>query len=145
MSEIVKLSPPEDCEIRIAGETRRVFMSFNLLRRAAAMVGAEVEVISAFMLDGHKMAALIDLVLDPKNFNADAIKDHEISHAEALRLVQWVLEHVLDFFALGLERATELSAKSTDLLMSLMPSVDGLKDSTSLARAPGPSVGPLAN
>ncbi len=145
MSEIAKLSPPEEIEVRIGGETRRVFMSFNLLRRASSLVGAETEVISAFMLDGQKMAMLIDLVLNPKEFNPAEVKDYDIGHSEALRVVQWALEHVLDFFALGLERATGLANKSTDLLSSLMPSVDGLKDSTSLTPVFGPSAPPPVN
>lgn len=125
--------PSDHLTVRVNGEEQRVFMSFALLRRVTTLVGGmgmEDGAIGSFLLEGNRMAALVDLMLSPKNFDAEDIKDYEISHEDALSLALWGLKHALRFFAVNLQGMDQLTQEAAPLLQSLTNSMRSAAGST---------------
>lgn len=135
--------PAAELTVKVGDKDLTVLMHFNLLRRVAAAVGNRMGVgedaMTVFLFEGDRMAALIDLLIDPKGFNPNIVKDHDITHEQALELISWAIEHTIHFFARGMESAQKVSEKLAPLVVSLMPSADGSKGSPLTTPAAGPS------
>lgn len=115
--------------ITVNGQQREVFMSFALLSSMVRVVGS-VDDLGQAILDPSVRDALVVVALAPrdgeKKLEDYSVADFNLSVQDGDRLVDWIMEHVLDFFMKRIEMAKNLSESETGKkLESLMSSIAG--------------------
>ncbi len=108
-------TPPISITVKINGEMREIFMSFALLNRLTYMVG-EMSEIATVMMDPTMRATLLQETLAERSPGGKLIKeipleDMEIALIDILALLDFISDHLLDFFMIGLERLKALQAR----------------------------------
>ena len=125
--------------IHVNGAERSLFMSYGLLNRCAKIV-QELEEPSQFYVDIDAQERVICEVLRkyaPDGKENPSIDDFEMSVDESRRLIEWVAEHVIDFFLKGLEGAKKTGDRFYSQMAELLPSSTGTEDSDSTTQSAG--------
>lgn len=108
----------------IGGATLNVFMSYGLLTKLSSLV-PNPDMISTIGLDRELRDQCLGEALAPRSDAGDKLKApslHDLSVDDANRLLEWMQEHLLDFFLKQVKTANRLS---TEVETALTSSTDG--------------------
>lgn len=120
--------------VTVNGEDREILMSFGLLNRLTSVVGSP-ENIGVMFADPTTQRDVLTLIFLPKGTkieNFDFEDKVDLSKKDAIELLNWSSEHVLDFFITAMEKAVEMGEKNKgrmEKLEKLMPSPAGSNNS----------------
>lgn len=111
----------------VNGQT--ITMTYGLLNECVREVG-DVDQLAEIHIDQELRNALLVIVLSERDDEGRIEKPvnlHklELSVAEVQELLDWIGEHVADFFIGSLERTKKLLTDRGDRMMALMPSSSG--------------------
>lgn len=145
-TETTKSTKPSDyLTITVNKEPVELFMSGGLVRRLAPYVGA-LEQFSLIYSDVFIQTDLIVEALRPKSKRGEdigryTIDDFDISQEDTNKLVSWIVEHVLHFFADSVASAQILAENSKGVVETLQRLVQS-QTGSSASPETKPSVGP---
>ncbi len=107
--------PPISFHATVNQVPREIFMSFALLNRLTYLVGG-VENLAAVMTDPQMREAILCEMLAERTLSGKLIQkvlldEVEISLAETMGLLEFVVEHLLDFFTRAVTKLAAMTAK----------------------------------
>lgn len=132
--------------ITVNNQPTEIFMSGGLIRRLAAYT--TMDDITGIYADYQVQEILIIEALSPRSQRGVPLEELNIdqfglSMGDAEKLIEWIVEHITDFFINSVEQALKFQEKNIPILQKietkaqLMQSQIGLKDS----QEPKPSAG----
>lgn len=106
-----------------------VFMAFNRLNRLTYLVGS-IDNLQTVMLNPEMRSAIIKDLVTPRDEKGKITKHYEddeidISMEDAISLLDFAQEHIMDFFMTAATKANRLVAKYQPQVSSLMPTPNG--------------------
>lgn len=112
-------------QIDTEGTLRTIKMSFGLLNRICRLVG-DVEGSIQLLIDPVLQEAVILEILAERNEEGQIIRKHDVddynlSKKDVMVLLEWVAEHLLDFFLSALKIAKSLQDRNQDRIDNLTP------------------------
>lgn len=113
----------------INGEHREIFMSFALLNRVSFLVG-NMENLHEVMLNPEMREAILVEMLAERTQSGKLVKQYAldevvISNQDVMNLLDFVGEHLLDFFMGALKKSQALQLKHLPTASSLTPTPIG--------------------
>lgn len=138
-----RVPPAEHIDVRIGGKATTIFMSFGMRRALVAALGS-MEHIDRILIDADLGDRLMAVALQERDkagkiTTPKELDDIEISLADADALLNWISEHLLDFFMKRLESTKAVGDKFGPMLLNLMASMTGSEASASPTASAGPS------
>jgi hypothetical protein len=143
VAEPVRPRPQDKLSIMVKGQETTFFMSFSTLNALTRIIG-DFENVAAAHVDVATREELATTILKIK-FKAELkdrdfdIEEFAMTAEDGEKLINWIAEHILDFFIRGLEEVNRLAAHNKTALKGLLSSVTGSNDSTSPKDAASPS------
>lgn len=124
-------TPQASVQVTVNGTEREIFMSFNRLNRLTYLVG-QIDNLQAVMLNPEmRSAVLLDLTED-RDLNGKVVLRHtedslDISQEDALALLDFAQEHIMNFFMIAAEKSLRLMNKNKGRLeqSNLIPTPTG--------------------
>ena len=109
--------------ITVNGAPKQVFLPFGLLNEITKLVGS-VDNLGYIMIDPQLREAVISELLAPRDEDGVITKPVNlivttISSPDVNTLLEWVSEHVLDFFLTALESSTRVGEKMGERMKGL--------------------------
>jgi hypothetical protein len=128
-----KPSPKSHIEVLIGDEKRELFMSFGLLNESTRLVG-DLNRVAAIGLNPDLSIQILAAVLAPRDAKGRIADDFvlpEMSPENAEQILDWVKEHVLDFFIRRLRKTLTLVDQNAEQLKAIGSSLTGLGSAAS--------------
>ncbi len=124
--------PNDTIVVKVNKEPREIFMSSGLLRNIILLSGDISEFQQVYMDFALQNSIMIEM-LRPRTEHGNAITepsidDFEMSVEDGNRLIDWAVEHILNFFVDTTQRAMLVAQKNENLIkkmVKLTPSQDG--------------------
>jgi hypothetical protein len=132
--------------ITVNDQPTEIFMSGGLIRRLAAYT--TFEDVAGIYGDYQVQEILIIEALSPRSQRGVPLEElnidkFNISMTEAEKLIEWIVEHITDFFINSVEQALKFQERNLPALQKIqakaesMQSLTGLKDSQELKPSAG--------
>lgn len=129
----------DDLTLTVNGTARALRMTFNLLNRLTFLIGNVEQMQEALSVPGMRAHLMCEALAlrDPagKRVVEENLDNLEVSPDDAGRLLDWIADHVLDFFLQTLEHQNQrLLANKTRMVQIRSAStsmLNGQEDSTS--------------
>lgn len=144
VAEVPEEKAPDTFTINVNGKDQEIFMSFHLLNLLTTLVGRP-ENVGFITMDGNLREAILIECLVPRNEKGRPTTQEfdlwglDVSTEEILDLLDWVTEHVTDFFTRAVERQVRHLEKNKAKLSALATSLIGRADSPSKNQPASPS------
>jgi hypothetical protein len=108
--------------IKVNGKDRELFMSYGLLTSITQIVGLQEE-LTAIFLDAALQKVVIEIALNPVGTSEEDkidLNTTKISMAEIQKILDWVGEHILDFFIQGMKSVEKLNTNNLDRMQEIV-------------------------
>lgn len=121
--------PDEILTVTEAGKPRELLMSFGLLHELLVAVG-DIPTVSTLAIDPELRAGILNTVFALRNevgviTSPITMFTLRVSSADVQRVMQWVADHVLDFFLTAIETNVKVHLDQADRLKNSMASSVG--------------------
>lgn len=123
-------TPPKPfLDITVGEETHKLFMAYAALNRVINIIGDNTEAL-AVAFNAENRSTVLAVVLKKRGKygvleKEEDLDELELTPVEANKIIQWVMEHYLDFFIGATETALALKPKAEKFMASLTPLVNG--------------------
>lgn len=120
----------ERITVEVNGEPKEVKMSFGLLNELSQKLG-DIDAIPEMAVNPELREALVLACVvdrDPRGKFKDpeaTLYQYDMSMDDTLKLLDWVGEHVADFFLKSMGSAKKMIEERVDQFQSLMPTLPG--------------------
>lgn len=128
------MSVSDKITIKVDNEDREIFMSFGLLSHLATFV-ASPELVGRLFVDPEMREAVLVFLLTKRARSGKVVGDKlessmdvEVSREDAMRLLEWASEHIMDFFVASFQTLRKVSEERAANLEALMSSETGSSD-----------------
>lgn len=115
--------PSATIDLTQDGQSREIKMSFGMLNHLARLVGV-VDNVPAIATDPDLQSAIMQVVLAKRSEKGKILEpidldEVDMSIDDVRAILDWVSEHLFDFFLKGLEKAKQIIVDRKDQLKNL--------------------------
>ena len=113
--------------VKLNGEVLSIKMSYGLLNVLTRRIG-DLEAVTDIFSDGHLQSDLLVEVFSKRGPRGEIVEEFNLFGSDldsetVLSILEWIAEHVTDFFLKGLSKTKDLiTEERREMLRSLMPS-----------------------